>query len=170
MGCTATSSTQEKLAELEKLHGQYSVHIICEALDVPRGTFYNHIFSNKRERKSYQFRRTQLSEQIVEVYNESNQIFGAKKIKAVLAERGIVTSDKMVAVLMGEMNIGSIRSNSKSIYNRFDVEKKIDYLKNEFNVKSPNVAWVSDTTYFRLGGKILHLCNSRSLFTQSYRI
>ena len=96
VNCTAFSPTKEKLTELEKLHGQYSVHVLCDALNVARGTFYNHIFRNKRENKSYQFRRTQLSEQIKQVYDESNQIFGAKKIKAVLSERGVFTSDKMV--------------------------------------------------------------------------
>jgi len=166
VSCTATSTTQEKLTELEKLHGKYSVHIICEALDVPRGTFYNHILRNKRENKSYQFRRTQLSEQIMEVYNESNQIFGARKIKAVLAERGIVTSDRMVSELMGEMNIGSIRSNSKGIHNRFDFEKKKDCLKKNFNVKAPNTVWVSDATYFRLRGKTYYICAILDLYSR----
>ena len=39
---------QDKLATLEHLHNEmadlYSVHELCEALDVSRGTFYNHIF------------------------------------------------------------------------------------------------------------------------------
>ena len=39
VNCTAASPTQVKLAELEKLHGQYSVRVICDALDVPLGTF-----------------------------------------------------------------------------------------------------------------------------------
>ncbi|USF28336.1 hypothetical protein N510_003295 [Firmicutes bacterium ASF500] len=29
--------------ELELLYGQYDVYTLCEALDVSRGTFYNHI-------------------------------------------------------------------------------------------------------------------------------
>ena len=64
VNCTVSSPTKDKLNELEKLHGQYNVHVICEALNVPRGTFYNHIFRNKRENNSYQLRRDRLSEQI----------------------------------------------------------------------------------------------------------
>ena len=164
--CTASSPTKEKLAELEKLHGQYSIHLICEALDVPRGTFYNHIFRNKRESNSYQFRRTQLSEQIKQVYDESNQIFGARKIKAILSERGVVVSDKMVAELMNEMNLVSIRTDAKKTYNRLNPKKKKDELKLNFNAKSPNVVWVSDTTYFRLDGKTYYICAILDLFSR----
>lgn len=39
---------QDKLATLERFYNEmsdlYSVHELCEALDVSRGTFYNHIF------------------------------------------------------------------------------------------------------------------------------
>ena len=163
--CTATSPLKEKLTELEKLHGQYSVHLICEALDVARGTFYNHIFRNKRENNSYQFRRTQLSEHIRQVYDESNQIFGAKKIRAILSERGIMASDKMVAELMGEMNIGSIRTNSKKNYKRLNPRKK-DMLRLDFNAEAPNTIWVSDTTYFRLNGRVYYICVILDLYSR----
>ena len=49
----ADVTTQEKLAVLEPFYGQFSVHVLCEALDVPRGTFYNHIKRNKRDNSSY---------------------------------------------------------------------------------------------------------------------
>ena len=39
VNCTVSASLQEKLQELAKLHGQYSVHALCEALCVSRGTF-----------------------------------------------------------------------------------------------------------------------------------
>ena len=46
VNCTASAPLQERLYALESLQGQYSVHMLCEALDVSRGTFYNHIFRN----------------------------------------------------------------------------------------------------------------------------
>lgn len=46
--CIANVPLQKRLSILENLHHQsdntYSVHELCEALDVARGTFYNHIF------------------------------------------------------------------------------------------------------------------------------
>jgi len=43
-GCDLAAPLQEKLMALEKLHGQYSVRTLCDALEVSRRTFYNHIF------------------------------------------------------------------------------------------------------------------------------
>lgn len=85
--CNIDAPLKTKLNELEKLYGQYSVHVLCDALQVARGTFYNHIFRNKRENNSYQIRRTQLSEKILQIYNASKQIYGAKKSKRCLSNK-----------------------------------------------------------------------------------
>lgn len=58
--CTANSPLDIKLATLEELYGQYSVHMICVALKVSRGTFYNHIFRNKRDNTWYSKRCEEL--------------------------------------------------------------------------------------------------------------
>lgn len=85
VGCTASAPLQDKLRELAKLHGQYSVHALCEALCVSRGTFYNHIFRRK-EVTAYDKRRIEIKEQIRAVFDESQQRFGTHKIAVVLAE------------------------------------------------------------------------------------
>lgn len=79
VNCTVSAPLQDKLKVLETLYGQFSVHTLCDALEVPRGTFYNHILRNKKENKSYQLRRAELSDQIRQIYDESDQIYGAKK-------------------------------------------------------------------------------------------
>lgn len=95
VNCTVSAPLQEKLQELSKLYGQYSVHALCEALCVSRGTFYNHIFRRK-EITAYDKRRAEMKERIQAVFDESQQRFGANKIAAVLSERGIPTSPKYV--------------------------------------------------------------------------
>lgn len=62
--CTASAPLQEKLAALEPLYSQYSVYVLCEALDVPRGTFYNYILRNKRSNSSYAKHREEMRLQI----------------------------------------------------------------------------------------------------------
>lgn len=124
VNCTVSSPLKEKLREFSLLYGQYSVHVLCEALEVSRGTFYNHIFRNKGENNNYQIRRTQLSERIKQIYEESNQIFGSQKIKAILANQGESVSDKMVAELIQEMNLYSIRTGAKKNFTRLNYEKK----------------------------------------------
>ena len=67
----ANATTQEKLAVLEPFYGQFSVHVLCEALDVPRGTFYNHIKRNKRDNSSYAKHREELRAAIQKIFEES---------------------------------------------------------------------------------------------------
>lgn len=157
--CAFSAPLNEKLYALEKLYGQYSVHVLCDAFGINRGTFYNHVLRNKKKNKSYQARRDDLSEKILQIYEESNQIFGAKKIRFVLAEQGIHTSEKMVSELMQEMNIVSIRLSSKKNYSQFNRERrKRDLLKKNFSVQRPNQTWVSDITHFRLKERAYFIC------------
>ena len=81
VNCTVSAPLQEKLQELARLHGQYSVHALCEALCVSRGTFYNHIFRRK-EVTAYDKRRAEMKEHIQVAFDESQQRFGANKIAA----------------------------------------------------------------------------------------
>lgn len=176
VNCTVSSPLQVKLNELELLHGQYNVHVLCESLNVSRGTFYNHIFRNKKENKSYQFRRVELSEQIRQIYEENKQIYGAKKIKAVLSSRGVPISEKMVSELMNEMNLFSIRTDAKKIYvkrNKENKAKKNDYLKMNFSSKAPNKIWVSDITYYKFKGIFYYIAVIIDLYSRkviSYKI
>lgn len=171
--CTISAPLQDKLKALEALYGQFSVHTLCDALEVPRGTLYNHILRNKKENKSYQFRRTELSEQIRQIYDESDQIYGAKKISAVLKSRGVAVSDKMVSELMQEMNLTSIRTEAKRLYMRFHAQKKTDRLGKQFSASAPNQIWVSDVTYFAYNKKMYYICAILDLYSRkviSYKI
>lgn len=101
--CTANSPLDVKLNTLEELYGQYSVHMICDALKVPRGTFYNHIFRNKRDNTWYSKRREEFRIRIQQIYDDNNQIFGAAKITAIMKEEGYRISIGMVRELMHDM-------------------------------------------------------------------
>ena len=113
VNCTPNSPLKTKLYELEKLYGKYSVHVLCEALDVNRGTFYNHILRNKKQNTSYVQRRAELSEAISKIYEESHGLFGSDKILSILHSQGYRTSKKMVRGLMKEMGLKSLRSRAK---------------------------------------------------------
>ena len=165
--CTRKAPLKTKLYELEKLYGQFSVRILCEALDVDRGTFYNHIKRNKKTDTSYAKRREELSVAIQEIYEESHGLFGSDKILAVLNKNGYHTSKKTVRELMNEMGIHSFRSRAKKDYK---IWKKLHETKNvlqrEFTVDKPNSVWVSDCTQFSLFKKTYHLCAILDLFSR----
>lgn len=164
--CTSSSSLQEKLEELAKLYGQYSVHALCEALGVSRGTFYNHIFRRK-EVTAYDKRRAEMKERIKAVFDENQQRFGADKITVILAEQGIRTSPKYVAELMREMGLQSVRSYSKRDYQKNErLAKKQNILHREFQVNEANRIWVSDVTCFKVKGRYLYVCVILDLFSR----
>ena len=48
LGISVNASLKEKLNAMAPLYGKYNVHWLCEAMQVDRGTFYNHIFRNKK--------------------------------------------------------------------------------------------------------------------------
>lgn len=51
--CTANSSLQERLSVIEEFSSDYNVNTLCEALKVAKGTYYNHIFRNKRDKSQF---------------------------------------------------------------------------------------------------------------------
>ena len=124
------SPLKDKLYAAESISDDYSVHMLCEALDIPRGTYYNHILRNKRDNTWYAKRRETLREQIQEIYDESNQIFGAAKITAVLRRRDIKSSVNMVRQLMSDMGLVSIRQDAKNIITTMLDDTKIISTKN----------------------------------------
>lgn len=154
-----------KLNAIESLYEKYSVNLLCEALNVPRGTFYNHLFRNKRTLAWYAKRREDLRVKIQQVYDDSNQIFGAHKIVAVLQTQGVRTSFRTVRKLMQDMGISSIRTDAKSLYDREQHTYK-NHLNQQFDVERPNQVWVSDVTYFRFQNKSYYICAVIDLYAR----
>ena len=163
--CTVQAPLKQRLYAAESLYGKYSVHMICDAFNIPRGTFYNHVLRNKRDNTWYAKRREELRIRIQEIYDDSNQIFGADKIAAVMKSEGIKVSSEMVRKLMRDMGLFSIRQNAKKIYDDECLKYK-NHLNQEFIAESPNEIWVSDITYFRYSGKPYYICVIIDLFSR----
>lgn len=111
-------------------------------------------------------RREDLRIHIKDIYDKSNQIYGTKKIKSILNNQGLLVSEKIIAELMGDMNLKSIRTRSKKNHFGFTTEKKVDNVKMRFNVESPNEIWVSDTTYFKFNNILYYICFITDLYSR----
>lgn len=170
--CTVNDPLEIKLPALEALYGQYSVHMLCDALEVPRGTFYNYMFRSKRGNTWYSERREELRVRIQQIYDESNQIFGSAKILAILQEEGYKTSVKMVRELMRDMGLISIRQDAKDIYDK-EKRRYKNYVNQQFTTTRPNEVWVSDITQFYCKYKNYYICVVLDLYSRrvvSYKI
>ena len=168
VGCSVSDPLEIKLPALESLQDQYSVHMLCEALDVPRGTYYNYILRSKRTHTWYAKRREELRLEIQRIYDDSNQIFGSAKICAVMKESGIRVSREMVSELMRDMGLVSIRQDSKDLYDK-ERRRFKNYLNQQFTVTRPiSVGKRCDLLPFN--NKNYFLRDPRSVFSDSGRL
>ena len=92
------------MASIETLQGQYSIRVLCEALNLPRGTYYN------RKRKvhnktSYEKSNDEVKPLIEKIFYDSKERFGRKPIHRKLLELGYSVSEKRIARLMQEMRL-----------------------------------------------------------------
>lgn len=74
VNCTTSDPVPVKLSEMERLADQYPIRVLCDALEVNRGTFYNHMKS-KQEPSFRTQRRKDLSAAVKEVFEENHGLF-----------------------------------------------------------------------------------------------
>ena len=162
--CTVSAPLKEKLSAMEKLYGKYNNHLLCETMEVDRGTFLNHIKRSKGENNWYNQRREELKGHIQKLFEENNQIYGSKKITALLRKQYVNVSEEMVRELMNELGLKSVRTNSKKEY--IKEKRKKNILKQQFKADSPNKVWVSDVTVFSYGDYYYYICAIIDLFSR----
>ena len=156
---------RELMTEAGKLREQYSVHAICDALKIDRGTFYNHIFRAKGEQSEYVLRDNMLKIEIQRIFDEHQQILGAAKITAVMRQGGTPVTDKKVRKLMNALGLKSIRSTSKIIFNKMN-PRFPNLVRKNFNPTAPNMVWASDMTEFEFKGHKYYICAILDLFSR----
>ena len=159
---------QKRLRILAQLYEQtelYSVRELCEALNVDRGTFYNHIF-RKADRSKYLEEQAQLMLKVQEVFDEGQQRYGAEKISAILTDSGVTISKRKVKRFMDELGLESIQRGAKSSYQKQQERLKKNLLNREFKAERMNQKWVSDITYFKLKNYPVYLCVVLDLFSR----
>lgn len=166
--CFVDISAEERLRSAEMLYQQdatISIPLLCQALDIPKGTLYNRLFRGKHGDTKAAQKRKELHSLIEEIYRESKETYGAGRIVAVLQGQGVSVSQKLVADIMHENGMFSIRSGAKALYNQ---QRKIreNILQQKFTVTRPNEVWVSDVTYYHLGKKRYFICVILDLYAR----
>lgn len=86
---------------------------------------------------------------VKQVFDDSEQRFGAEKIRIVLADSGIYVSKKRILAIMQKMGLSSVRVDAKNQFKRKQQYEKQNLLKREFSAGYPNQIWVSDITYLK---------------------
>lgn len=164
-GCTVDAPLSQRYEVIKELSSVYSITTLCNALNVPKGSYYNHIHRNKNGDTLATRRIRELTPVVEEIYNESKQTFGSGKIAAIMNDRGYKTTEKTVAKILHENGWFCIKSCAKTIYLQNKARKE-NILKQQFNTKSPNEVWVSDVTYFKLNEKTFYICVILDLYAR----
>lgn len=160
-------STKDKEDLVDELYGKYPVQTLCDAFNIPTATYYNHRLRNKNEDAWFETRRAEIMEKIRIVEDESRHTYGVRRTSAALRNMGYSVSEKYVAGLMHEMGILNPRKDTKKDYLKLaHHERRINKLKQCFEVERPNIVWVSDMTCFNLKGKRKYICVYLDLYSR----
>lgn len=163
--CSPSAPLQEKLAAIQEMCNEYNVNILCESLDVAKGTYYNHIKRNKRENTLQAQKRKDLTPIIEEIFHGSNQTYGAARVHAVLKDRGYHIAQSTVAKIMQENGWFSVRGGAKALHEANKARKE-NILNQVFTVSAPNEVWVSDVTIYEFKQRRYYICVILDLYAR----
>ena len=164
--CGIYASIDEKMEAITQLEGQYSIHVLCEALKLPRGTYYNRK-RNQGQMNSYQKSDEELKPLVEKVFHDNMDLLGRKPIKKKLQDMGINVSERRVARLMKELGLRvaqapysaeHLKPLKKSFYK--------NQLMRQFEQTAPNLVWVSDITFVKVGKQYYFVCVVLDLYSR----
>ena len=140
---------------------------MCELLDVPRSSFY--AWRNRVETPTAA-RRRELSERIEQVFAESRQTFGCRRIARELNRAGHECSVGFVADVMRELGLKAVQPRAykrTTVAGEAPVESP-DLIGRDFDPASspPGERFVGDITYLRTGEGWLYLATVIDLATR----
>ncbi len=165
--CDIHASIETKIAVIENLSNKFSVRVLCEAVKLPRGTYYNRIRRKKLQTQS-QKHDIELKGLIQRIFESSNERFGKKPIKQKLLESGYQVSEKRISRLMKELGLYVKTPVFMNRYKRLSLrqERFKNLLDREFTQDKPNRVWVSDISSAKT--IYLHLRDYRYFFQKGY--
>jgi len=131
---------------------KYSISVQCKILGISRSSYYYEVKEPKDD--------THLEEAVQTAFEENGSIYGGRKIKKVLADKGIVMSSRRICRIMKERGLTSAYTKRKYKNHNKDSNKSItpNLVKREFNDHKRLAVVVSDLTYVRVGSRWGYVC------------
>ena len=133
---------------------------MCRVLKVPRSVYYYE--SRKKENED------KLKPVVIEIFKNSRNNYGTRKIKAELSKRGIQTSRRRIGRIMRTEGLVSkyTVAKYKACKTTCNEAKVANVLKRDFNNRPYRNAVVSDLTYVRVGMRWNYICVLVDLFNR----
>ncbi|MEA9392787.1 IS3 family transposase, partial [Acerihabitans sp. TG2] len=142
----------------------YPCDVACEALEVSRSAYYEHL--NQREHKSVP--DITLRAKLTEFFNQSRGAAGSRPLVLRLGEAGFKVGRYKVPSLMKSMGLVSKQPGGKHRYAQNSEERPDlpNILNRQFSPQRPNQAWVSDITFIWTGERWAYLAVVMDLYAR----
>ena len=79
------------------------------------------------DRSKYESEQAQLALKVKQIFDDSEQRYGAEKIRTILISNGLHVSKKHISAIMQELGLHSVRTDAKKLY-KAQQRKKQDLL------------------------------------------
>jgi putative transposase len=139
---------------------KYSISALCKVLQVPRSTFYYEASEKRSE--------DDITTAIVEIFHNSRQNYGTRKIKVELKKLGHQVSRRRIGRIMKEQGLVSAYTVAqyKPHSSKCNESDRKNELNREFDQEEELAVVVSDLTYVRVNQKWHYICVFVDLFNR----
>lgn len=153
---------------IEKNRSTFPVKKMCQALGVTQSGFYRWEKAPISQRKKENIR---IKERVKQIFSAHNGMVGAPLVTADLRDDSEFSkvSRPRVARMMREKGLRG-KATKKFVVTTDSKHKQLvapNLLNRKFSVSAPNVAWVSDITYLKVGAKWHYLIVFIDLFSRA---
>ena len=136
-------------------------------LEVSRAGYYKWL-KQKEQKTPTQVKREALLERVIEIFEESNETYGAPRMYQQLRRERFTCSERTVEELMREHEIASKRKRKfvATTDSKHNLPIAPNVLDRQFEVSCPDEVWVSDITYIATNQGWLYLCVFIDLYSR----
>lgn len=131
---------------------KYSVSAMCKVLSIPRSTYY---YESKQKPDE-----NSLASEIREIFRQSRNNYGARKIKVELEKKDLIVSRRRIGRIMKQEGLVSSYTVAqfKLHVEKCNESKTANVVKREFSNQPQYNVVVSDLTYVRVGKSWHYIC------------
>ena len=138
---------------------------MCKLLNISSSSLY---YAKNKPAKKYNAEEEKLTQHIKEIFKNSRNNYGSRKIKVELKKKGIRASKQRIRRIMKENGLVSTYTVKqykvhKQICNNDKIDNK---LKRNFNQEERMKVIVSDLTYVNVAGKWNYICLMLDLYNR----
>lgn len=138
---------------------------MCKLLNISSSSLY---YAKNKPAKKYNAEEEKLTQHIKEIFKNSRNNYGSRKIKVELKKKGIIASKRRIRRIMKENGfVSTYTVKQYKVHKQTSNNDKIDNkLKRNFNQEERMKVIVSDLTYVNVAGKWNYICLMLDLYNR----